>query len=324
MIQGLKIGLALGGGAARGLAHIGIIEALEEQGIEIDLIAGTSMGAIIGADYALHRDVQKLHRRFADYLQSEAYRESQFAFMQQKDEVEGEGIFLRFSRLARRGIFFTSSLTRKSFVSEEDAARHFALLIDDRRLEETRIPFLAVALDLISGREVLLDHGPMRPAIAASCALPGILPPVNLQGRLLVDGGWINAVPVEPLLHRGADFVIAVDVSRDLSDFEGPGNGLQVVFRADAVTRHVLAAERMRAADIVLSPAVRQIHWSDFTRAEETIRHGRDAALEAIAEIRRLLRRKKWRKALGGFWPGRPEGGQPAVSSSEEVPLNIP
>ncbi len=298
MLHDLKIGLALGGGAARGLAHIGILEALEEEGIGIDVIVGTSMGAIIGADYALRRDIQALRRRFAAYLESEEFGESKFQFMKDKDEVEGEGIFYRFSQFARRSIFYTIALTRRSFVSEEAAARPFALLVEDRQVEETRIPFAAVALDLATGREVILDRGPLRAAVSASCALPGILPPVSVGEMLLVDGGWIDAVPVEPARSLGADFVIAVDVSRELADFEEPGNGLEIVFRSDAVTRHALAVERMKNADLILSPAVRQIHWADFTQAEEAIQKGREAVRENIAELRRRLRRRKWRNFL--------------------------
>ena len=296
----LRVGLALGGGAARGLSHIGVIEALVEAGIAIDIIAGTSMGAIIGAMYAADPDVARLKERFAAYLRSEVFRQAKFDFMKEKDFEEGVGIFYRFSQFARRGIFYTLSMTRHSFLSEATGARNVAFLVPDIAVEGTRIPFVATAVDLISGKEHLFRSGSLRRAVAASCAIPGILPPVEHDGMSLIDGGWLDAVPVEPAIALGADFVIGVDVSREISEFEEPRSGLEIVFRSDSITRYALSDERARRADILLAPQIRTIHWADFSQAQQAIDSGRQETLLHLDAIRRQLRRKRLRRWLKG------------------------
>lgn len=305
MGQPFRIGLALGGGAARALSHIGVIEGLEANGIMVDVITGTSMGAVIGSLYAADRDIVAARRRIEEYLQSEVFRKSRFEFMQEKDTMEGQGVFFRFSQFARKTYFYWMSMVRQSFVSDEMARENFNLLVAGGRIENLKVPFAAVALDIISGREVILDHGDLLPAMTATCALPGILNPVPHNAQLLVDGGWIDAVPVEPAIALGADLVIAVDVSRRLSEFEPPGSGLDIVFRCDAITRYALCGERLRRADIVLAPAVKDVHWADFSRAPELVERGRQEVERRIGEIRRKIRGARLRRLYRPRW-GRP------------------
>ncbi|BCR05870.1 hypothetical protein DESUT3_29390 [Desulfuromonas versatilis] len=299
MSRGLKVGLALGGGAARALAHIGVIEGLLKHRVPVDVVTGTSMGAVIGAIYAFRPEVPYLKQRIEAYLGSEAFQESKFDFMVEKDLVDGEGLFFRFSQLARKSFFYTMSMTRRAFVSEEVADKNFGFLVDDVAIEELQLPFAAAALDLISGREVVLDRGSLRQAIAATCALPGILHPVRHDGRLLVDGGWIDAVPVAPARGLGADFVIGVDVSSEIREFEEPDNGLDTVFRADAITRYMLSEKLLENADYVLRPSVSKIHWADFSQAKEIIRRGAEEVDTQIEEIRKKLKARKIRRLFG-------------------------
>ncbi len=221
--------------------------------------------------------------------------------MKGRAEMEGGGIFYRFSQIARKGIFYSLSMTRHSFVLEETAKRNFAFLIPDIAIEEMRIPFSATATDLRTGREFLFTAGNLRQAIAASCALPGILPPVELDGRLLVDGGWIDAVPVLPAFGLGADFVIGVDIDHEFEHFDAAARGLDIVFRADMVTRNALAQERLRKANIILRPNIGNSHWADFSRIDEQIESGRKAVAERIDEIRRAIRVKR----RNSWWPAK-------------------
>lgn len=289
----MKIALALGGGAARGLAHIGILEVFQEEKIPIDLIAGTSMGAIIGAMYATEPDLGAVRQRFRDYLSSAEFKEAKFDFIKEKDGVEGEGIFFKFSQFARKGLFLTSTITRRAFLSDQTSHSNLAYLVPDRAIEQTRIPFCATAMDLVGGEEYLFTSGSLQLALRASCAIPGIMPPLELQGRQLVDGGWIDAVPVRPARKLGADFVIAVDVGRDITEFEPPRSALDIVFRADAVTRYALSRQRLSEADFVLCPTTARTHWADFSRMDELIEAGRREALAHLAELRRQLRRRQ-------------------------------
>lgn len=295
----IRIGLALGGGAARALAHIGVIERLEAHGIPIDIVAGTSMGAIIGSLYAAGRDIASVRRKMDEYLASDTFRQSRYEFMREREAAEGQGIFFPFSQFAHKTYYCWMSLSRRSFASEEVARRHFELLTREGRIEDLELPFAAVALDLISGQEVVIDRGEIRPAVAATCSLPGILPPVALEGRLLVDGGWINAVPVEPAQQLGADLVLAVNVSRTMREFEDTSSGMDIVFRCDAITRYALCAERLRHADLVLEPDVHNIYWADFSRMEEAIERGREEVERNIDKIRSLVRTARIRKLFG-------------------------
>lgn len=300
----MKIALALGGGAARGLAHIGILEVFQEEGIPVDVIAGTSMGAIIGAMYATDPDLRAIRQRFRDYLTSAEFKEARFDFIKDKDGVEGEGIFFKFSQFARKSLFLTNSITRRAFLSDQTSNNNLAFLIPDRAIEETRIPFCAAAMDLVAGEEFLFTSGSLQQALRASCAIPGIMPPLELQGRQLVDGGWIDAVPVQPARQLGADYVIAVDVGRDITDFDPPRSALDIVFRADAVTRHALSRQQLTQADFILCPITNGTHWADFNRMDELIEAGRQEAGRHLDELRRQLRRRQIRHFFLGRKPG--------------------
>ncbi len=296
-----KIGLALGGGAARAFSHIGVIAALKKRGIPIDIVTGTSMGAIIGAMYAARGDEEELKKKIVAYLQSEEFASSGFAFFRDLD-AEGEGLLFKLGQLARRGVFNALMVTRTALVSDETAMRNYACLVDDMAIEETRIPFAAVALDLGSGEGVVLDRGPLRRAIAASCAMPGILSPVEHEGRLLIDGGWVEAVPARAARQLGADFVIAVDVGESPQGLDTPRNALDVISRADTLVRRALAVEQLKAADIVLCPQNGVPHWADFSTTEQAIAQGEKEVARRITELRRVIgkaRRRSWWSLAG-------------------------
>jgi NTE family protein len=286
-----KIALALGGGAARGLAHIGVLQAFEESGIPIDMIAGTSMGAIIGTMYAANPDIALLNKRMLEYLQSDIFKKSRLdLIVEHKENIEGEGLFYRFSYLARKKLFFTLAMSKLSFVSPQTRDSSLEFLLPDIDLAETQIPVATVALDLISGREVVLKEGSLIKAVAATSALPGILPPVKYNGMELVDGGWIGAIPVGPAREMGADIVIAIDAACHLNEIEPLDSGLDVVFRADEAARHLLSQLQLKQADLVICPPTTHNHWADFSDAEEIINKGRYATLEKMTVIKKLLK----------------------------------
>ncbi|MEZ4601278.1 MAG: patatin-like phospholipase family protein [Syntrophotaleaceae bacterium] len=289
-----KIGLALGGGAARGLSHIGVLEAFERYGIPIDCIAGTSMGAIIGAMYAIEPDAAAVRRRFTAFLESKAFRESRFNYMVEKDLAEAN-LFDRLSQFAKKSIFYTLLMTRRSFIEQAATTENFAFLIDDIPIEKTRIPFCTSTLDLISGEEHVIRQGPLQLAVAASCAIPGVFPPVELDGRLLVDGGWIDAVPVLPVRNLGADLVISVDVNSDLDPFRSPDSAFDIVARAETITRWALGTRESLKADLLLRPETGGSHWADFSLFEEAIANGREEVERHLPQLRRLIRRRRWR-----------------------------
>ncbi len=292
MAKRFKIGLALGGGAARAFSHIGVLAGLTKHGIPIDIVTGTSMGAIIGAMYATQPDVAAIKARFADYIDSEIFDESGFNFFKELD-THDEGFLAEMGRLARRGVFNALMVTKTALVSEKTAASSYAYLLDDLNVDQTRIPFAAVALDLVSGESVVLNQGRLRDVIAASCAMPGVLNPVELDGRILVDGGWAETVPIRAARQLGADFVIAVDVGDTLRTFEAPRNALDVIARADSLARNALNKEQIKAADVVLSPQNGVTHWADFSTSVRAIERGEEEVELRIGAVQRALKKSR-------------------------------
>ncbi|ORJ53215.1 patatin-like phospholipase family protein [Geothermobacter hydrogeniphilus] len=296
MTKKFKVGLALGGGAARAFSHIGVIAGLVRHGIAIDIITGTSMGAIIGGMYASNPDAKALKERFASYLESEEFSKAGFDFFRELDS-HGEGILFEVAKLARRGVFNALMVTQTALVKTETAESSYAFLLDDIRIEQTRVPFAAVALDLVSGRPEVLDQGPLRQAVAASCAMPGVLEPVALDGRQLVDGGWAETIPIKAARQLGADFVIAIDAGGAPRPFSTPRNAIDVISRADALVRNALTREQLRRANIVLCPKNGVEHWADFSQAGEAIVRGEQEVERQIDFIRQEIQ-----KARGKSW----------------------
>ncbi len=183
-------------------------------------------------------------------------------------------------------------MTRNSFIHQETTRQNFALLIDDIDLIETAIPFCTTALDLVRGEEYIFKEGSLRQAVTASCAIPGLLPPVEINGRFLIDGGWINAVPVKAARSLGADVVIGVDVYSDLDPFVQPDTALDVAARAEAVTRWTLTSRLCQEADCLLTPEAGSNHWADFSQFDEAVASGRNEVYEHLHTLRHLTRRK--------------------------------
>jgi NTE family protein len=287
-----KVALALGGGAARGLAHIGVLEAFEKHRLPIDMIAGTSMGAIIGAIYALEPSAAALKERFLTYLNSDAFKETRFDQLIDQADADA-GMFDRLLQLAWKGLFYTLVVTRQSYYGHSTSHQNFSLMIEDLTFEDTRIPFCTTSLDLISGQEVVFTSGSLRRAVSASCAIPGLLPPVPGDGRLLVDGSWIDAVPVGPAFGLGADVVVAVDVASVLDPCGEMENALDIIGRADSIARWALSTERCSKASLVLRPRNNGAHWADFSQFDEAIAGGVAAVEEQLPALERLTSRPR-------------------------------
>jgi NTE family protein len=303
-----RIGLALGGGGARGLAHLGVLCALERGGINVDLLAGTSMGALVASLYALSPKCDSVVERFQRYLESKEFKKTNPEFLHFHNREEApryEGIFQRFASFIKKGIFYSQSLTKRAPISEENFSQNINFLLEDVEIQQTQIPLAIIALDLKSANEVVMREGPLRTAVKASCAIPGILPPVKVGDRELVDGGWIDRVPVRPAREMGADLVIAVDVAEVLDETEDYSTGLGIALRTNDISRCALSRMQLKEADVVISPDVSGIHWSDFGHLEDCLRAGEQATREKLDEIKSLVRRKKLKKVFR-FPFGRP------------------
>ena len=295
----LKVGLALGGGGARGIAHIGVLKVLEAEGITVDAISGTSFGAIVGAMYAQSPHIDRLYHRVRSFLKSDRFRRTKIFFIKRHfEERKRKGFINNLRTYLEKGIFLGIALQGNAFISDTDFLSQISQLLDEKRIEETEKPFVAVATDLTNGEEICLSNGPVRQAVAASCAIPGVFPPVEIGGLQLVDGGWVNQVPVSPLLRMGIDFVIGVNIAEEEAPSETFSTGIDVVLRANEITRCVLSNLQLREADFVIRPELSAVHWSDFWRFDEAVRRGEAAAREAIKPLKQLLWKRRLKKFL--------------------------
>ncbi len=285
-----KIGLALGGGAARGFAHIGVIKVLEDEGIPIDLITGTSIGAFVGAAYCFLKNALLTEERFKNFIRSNEFTDSRLDFL--KEDMDKEyGIFKNIELLIKKGVFLGYAVTKRSFIQQAEYKKSIHLLLGDIEIEELKIPFGAVALDIKTGKEVIITKGSLKEAVWASSAIPGFLPPKEMDNKILVDGGWIDKVPVLPAYLMGADVVIAVDISSELEDTKEFAKGYEIMIRARAASDSILRTIHTCYADILIKPNVGRLHWADFSKAESSIIEGEKACRDALPELRSIKKR---------------------------------
>ena len=294
----LKVGLALGGGGARGLAHIGVLKVLERENIPIDLITGTSMGAIIGAVYALKKDISAIEKITEKYSKiSEFNIDLSFSEKERKDKP----FFLkRMSDFLKRGYILNLELRRKYINDGEGVKKIIKDLVGDKAFTDTKIPLAVVAADLVSGEKVITRRGKLFDALLASASIPGMFPPVILDKKILVDGGIVDVVPIEVAQSLGANFVIAVSVSQTIKKRAEFSNAIEILFRSDSITSAELRKLQLSFADVVITPKVGRFHWSDFSKPEQCVREGEIAAQNAILELKKKLKKVKpsWWKRL--------------------------
>ncbi|HVP77204.1 MAG TPA: patatin-like phospholipase family protein [Thermodesulfobacteriota bacterium] len=282
------IGLALGGGGARGLAHIGVLKVLEKEKIPIHLVVGTSIGALVGAAYASGISPDALQKKVEEYLNSAEFQSSAVkAFEAVHAKAEG-GLTQRIQTYLRNHFYLIQAMFKPGILSNEDFRTTIDYFIPDIQIEETRIPFRAVATDLVSGQEIVFSKGSLRQAVMASCAVPGAIAPLKEGERLLSDGGTICRVPSPVARQEGADIVIAVVVDRGIGS-EELRNVVDVYLRVNEIMGERLKQYELAEADVVIRPEVGDLHWSSFSQAMVLVDEGEKAARERLDDIRRLV-----------------------------------
>ena len=259
MLTRPTIGLALSGGAARGLAHVGVLRALSEHEIPVDFIAGTSAGSIVGGAWASGMPLK---------------------------EIEELGRGLRWRDIGRM------TMSRLGVQSNARLEEYLRARLPVTRFEDLRIPFAAVATELNSGAAVIMrEKGDVPFAIRASCAIPGWYVPVTDEfGRQLVDGGLVAVVPSSVARSLGADIVIAVDVNAEGATFLGPSHSvIGVVLQSMLVVQKTASRYQLASSDFVIRPHVGHIRWDEMGRAEELMTAGYEAVIDSIARIREII-----------------------------------
>ncbi|MFO7568662.1 MAG: patatin-like phospholipase family protein [Smithellaceae bacterium] len=286
---GKKVGLALGGGGVRGLAHIGVIKVLEQEGIDIDLIAGTSAGALIGAAYACGLTPKEISARVDAYLASAAFADSTLKSLGESFSPRPKNFLQKTQAYIQNRYWLTRAFLSPGIVPTGDFQSLIESLLPDIDIRQTQIPFFAVSTDLITGSQVVFSEGSLRQAVLASSSVPGAAEPVRIGQWLLADGGVVSLVPVHAARNAGADTVIAVMVDRDLPPDARIETATDVLYRAGEITANALQAEELKDADVVIQPALGTTHWSDFSRSKDLVKIGEAAAREALTRIHACL-----------------------------------
>ena len=254
-----KVALVLGGGAARGFAHVGVIRALELEKLPIDLIVGTSVGSLIGAIYAADLDSFDLEWT---------------AFKLEKDDLFDYGVL---SAVLGMGLARGDKL--EEFVKNR---------VKVANIEDLKIPFAAVATDLNWGTEVVIDRGSVSRAVRASSAIPGVFPPVQHLGKILVDGGVVDNIPISVARAKGADIVVAVDISENVGNTHIT-NLVDVVIQATNIMFALNVEHSKKDADVLVSPKVGDVAMLDFTQKKRCMQAGIEAARRAAPAIREAI-----------------------------------
>jgi len=287
-----SIGFALGGGGARGLAHIGVLRVLERNGIFPDSIAGTSMGALIGAMYSCGMPSDAIEKRCEDFLHTDIFRSLGF------DELAGDGQKTFFRGIAdkiKRKLMSHLSGVKMAFMDKKAVEAMVAYFLPDIGFSGLKIPFSCVAVDICGGRETVIDNGPLRSAVMSSMAIPGMLPPVEHGEKVLVDGGVIQMIPAKALRCGCCDFVLGVDVSPKLIAVPAGklGTALEIVQRSNDITSDMLREVLSAYADYILTPSIGDIKWYEMSRLKDAVRAGEDEMSEKIQELKKRLAEKK-------------------------------
>ena len=268
----MRIGLALSGGAARGIAHIGVLQYLEERGIKPCCVAGTSAGSIVGALYCSGKSVDEIKKIVSE--------------MSWKDLVR--------LTIPRKGLIRSSLLL--TIIKEQ---------IGDITFEELKIPLLINAVDLLRGEEIVFNKGPVAEAVQASCAIPGIFTPVRWKEHLLVDGGLLDNVPVTLMKNRNIDYIIAVDVGAQRPLQKEPDNIFEVLAQSFDIIRRQRDKTAYKYADILLEPDLARFSLWDNSKSDLLIKLGYEEAKKGLSDVNlekkqwRLFRRNKLKKIQG-------------------------
>jgi NTE family protein len=250
------IGVALGGGFARGIAHVGVLKVLEEEGIPVGLIAGTSVGALIGASYCSGLSVAELEEM--------AYK-------------------VRFTTFARW------TLSRYGFASTDRMIGFLTRTLKAKTFEELKVPLGVTATDFSTGQGVIFRSGSLIDPVRASCAYPGMFLPVNVEGRWFVDGMLSHPVPTVPLRMMGAQRVLGVHLKGQWSPTSAPRHLFDVIGQSFAIAQDRMSEGWRKAADLVIEPDVAGFSFDDFKRAGDLLRVGEEAMRRALPEVRKWV-----------------------------------
>jgi NTE family protein len=291
-VRSAQVSIALGGGGARGAAHLGVMRAIREKQLDVRRLVGVSMGSLIGAMCAVEPNMRKVEQQAIQMLRS-----PRFVFKQellggashQCGRAADTGLFSWYKRLKRYLAThrkFNRAVTEPALLGGELTREAIECLLPDIDIRETATPLSIVAADLRSGHKVVLESGSLRTAVQASMAIPGIFPPVEHQGMLLCDIGTIDSLPINIARTYPHDLVIGVDVSQGPSVIRDCSTALDVMVRMEEIGERMMRRSALPEADLIIRPHVDRIAWFDFHHVDRLIDAGYRAAHDALRGLR--------------------------------------
>lgn len=294
-----KIALALGGGGARGCAHIGVLKVLQQENIPFDFVTGASIGAVVGSLYAVSGEVSAIETRFRQFIENDVYKKCGLELFKRK--APAENLFAQVATTLKQRVVINLAQSKSSLVGGQRLKLAMDFLIPEGRIEQTKVPFYPVASNIANGQQVIFKDGDLRTIVAASACIPGFLPPCRVNGYLLVDGSVVCPIPIMPARELGADIVIAIDVGQELNDHPQLDNVINVMFQTQHMTARHYNLLLLEQADVVIRPEVGNVHWSEFNLLDSMIAAGEQATRAALPQIRRALRTRlqPWRRLFG-------------------------
>ena len=226
------------------------------------------------------------------YFHSKTFDQTRLEFIRHSDE-EKKSMLFNLNNYFRKSLFFAISMSNRSFISEETFKRNVAGIVPSIPMEECKLKLGIIAMDLNNAQQVVFQQGNLLENTLASCAIPGVFAPVEIDSRILVDGSWINPIPVDLAYSLGADFVIASDITPKMSDDIGAKTGLQISLRASEASRQAIKRSALEKADVTISVDLLDLHWADFSQVYRCIAKGKQETNQIIDEIKKKIARKK-------------------------------
>lgn len=287
------LGIALGGGGVRGAAHVGVLQELDEAGIDIDMVAGVSAGAVVGAMYAHSLDGKWVEDQFRKVWASTKFQDvAAKRFIQ---SGPSDPWIHKIRKNITEHALAIMSLHRRSIMTNESLREILRMLIPARTFDQMKIPLKIVSTDIETGDDIISDKGDLMDALVKSCAIPGIMEPVEDEGRLMVDGGVGMPIPV-PALKEDCQMTLAVDIG--LYEFErlNRPNARTIKIRSDIITSNRLKTRLASEADLVIKPDTLGFHWSRFDSGDILFQNGRKAAKERLSRLMEMIEKNKKNK----------------------------
>jgi NTE family protein len=289
----MKIGLALGGGVARGFFHVGALKSLEKLKLKFNVVAGSSIGAVIGGLYALSCDshqVEKIAFKVLDKYQKDL---SFLKICFTSNHNEGEKVPLeKYFKAVKDFCLWNLRIIKPSLVESKPFLKIFKEIFRNSSFSDCKIPFMATGVDLVKGEVVALKDGPLYRGILASSSYPGIFPPLRWQDKLIIDGGVLAPVPVR-IIRKRMNFIVGINLENAWPPSPQIKSAIDILSLTDRIRYKRILEESIKEVDFLIAPDLEDFPLADFSRARELVKRGEKDTLEKGEELIKILKKEK-------------------------------